>query len=437
MAIDNGRSLEDGLAMGRKLMAARAHHKAVQCHRLLALRFPRDARVYMGLGQSLRGLGNRERMTRAFRRALVLQPGAAAIYYNFGNAEFSFDNAASAITTYRRALCLDQARPEIMTGLSLAMLQAGDWTNAWPLYETRESCREFTAQMRDLHRVVWDGQRIPGQRILLIAEQGAGDAIQFIRYARPLTEAGMTVYVHCQPTLARLFAAVPWIDNVSTGAQPEFDTTCLIMSLPHRFATGPETIPDDVPYLNALSSPARRPPTDPPRVGLVWAGTPDNTRDEWRSCPQVALTPLLEIPGLNFQSLQYGWRPGTKPGPWSNVTPLGDKVRDFADTADVIAGLDLVIAVDTSVAHLAGAMGKPVWLLLGRHSDWRWLLERDDTPWYPTMRLFRITEADGAGGDEASWRNVIAAVAKELKAYVARYGRITSVDTSTGQRRRH
>jgi len=420
MAIGNGRSVEDGLAIGRQLMSARAHHKAVQCHRLLALRFPHDARVYMALGQSLRGLGNRERMTRSFRRAILLQPDAAAIYYNFGNAEFSFDNADSAISAYRRALYLDQQRPEIMTGMSLAMLQAGDWTNAWPLYETRESCREFTAQTRDLHRVIWDGNRAAGERVLLIAEQGAGDAIQFIRYARPLAEAGMTVYVHCQPALERLFATMPWIDNVSTGAHPEFDSTCLIMSLPHRFGTRPDTIPDDVPYLAAPSSPVQRPSRGAPRIGLVWAGTPNNTRDEWRSCPQAALEPLLNIPGVCFQSLQYGWRPGSEPSAWSNVTPLGDEVDDFADTADVIAGLDLVISVDTSVAHLAGAMGKPVWLLLGRHSDWRWLLHRDDTPWYPTMRLFRMTEVDGPGGDAASWRNVVATVADQLRAYVAR-----------------
>jgi hypothetical protein len=420
MAIDNGRSLEDGLAMGRRLMTARAHRKAVQCHRLLALRFPRDARVYMALGQSLRGLGNRDRTTRAFRRAILLQPDAAAIYYNFGNADFSFDNAETAITTYGRARCLDPERPEIATGLSLAMLQAGDWVNAWPLYETRESCREFTAQMHDLHRVIWDGKPVAGERILLIAEQGAGDAIQFIRYARPLAEAGMTVHVHCQPALERLLANMPWIENVSTGAQPDFDSTCLIMSLPHRFRTGPDTIPGDVPYLSAPSPRPRRSSVDAPRVGLVWAGTPNNTRDEWRSCPQAALTPLVEMEGASFQSLQYGWRPGSTPGPWSNVTPLGDDVGDFADTADIIAGLDLVISVDTSVAHLTGAMGKPVWLLLGRHSDWRWLLRRDDTPWYPTMRLFRMAESDGPGGDEASWQNVVAKVTEELRAYVTR-----------------
>ena len=421
-AMNRGRSVEDGLAMGRQLMAARDHRKAVQCHRLLALRFPRDSRVYMALGQSFRGLGNQARMTRAFRRAVLLQPDAAALYYNHANADLSFDNAETAIAIYRRALCLAPGRPEITTGLSLAMLQVGDWVNAWPLYETRESCREFTEQMRELGRVVWDGTPVKGERILLIAEQGAGDAIQFIRYTRHLAEAGMKVLVHCQPALEQLFAAMPWVDHVSTGAQPEFDCTCLIMSLPHRFGTGPDSILDDVPYLRASPAApnlAASRSSAGPRVGLVWAGTPRNTRDEWRSCPQAALTPLLDVSGAVFQSLQYGWIPGDETSAWSKVAPLGEDVVDYADTARIIADLDLVISVDTSVAHLAGAMGKPVWMLLGRHSDWRWLLERADTPWYPTMRLFRMEETDDT---DQGWARMLETVAEELRGVVSTAG---------------
>ena len=415
MVTGTGRSVEDGLAMGRNLMAARDHHKAVQCHRLLALRFPRDSRVYMALGQSLRGQGNHVRMTRAFRRAILLRPEIVEIYYNFGNAERSFDNASLAAAVYRRALCLAPDRPEIDTALSLALLQIGDWSAAWPLYEKRESCREFTAQMRELGRKIWDGRLTEGHRILLVAEQGAGDAIQFIRYTRHLAQAGMIVYVHCQPALERLFSAIPWIENVSTGSQPDFESTCLIMSLPHRFGTDPGSIPADIPYLQA-PSPAHDPkPKSVPSVGLVWAGTPKNTRDEWRSCPIGALTPLLKIPDLSFQSLQLGWRPEHEKGAWSTVTPLNETVADYADTADIVAGLDLVISVDTSVAHLAAAMGKPVWLLLGRHSDWRWLLGRPDTPWYPTMRLFRMDEYDDGDRNGDSWTRLLAKVARELR----------------------
>jgi hypothetical protein len=412
-----GRPLEDGLTIGRRLMAARDYHKAVQCHRLLAIRFPQEPRVYMGLGQSLRLHGNHQRMLRAFRRGILLQPDVVELYYNFGNAERSFDHAGSAASIYRRALCLASVRPEIETALSLAKLQLGEWASAWPLYEARESCREFTSQIEELGRTIWDGQRIKGHRILLVAEQGAGDAIQFIRYARDLAESGMIVLVHCQPALERLFAAVPWIENVSTGSQPDFDSTCLIMSLPHRFGTNPQSIPSDVPYLQPLSRADNQETRDMPRIGLVWAGTPRNTRDEWRSCPREALAPLLEIPGLAFQSLQFGWRPEAEDTAWSTVSPLEETVTDYADTAEVIAGLDLVISVDTSVAHLAGALGKPVWMLLGRHADWRWLLDRPDTSWYPTMRLFRIGSNDGAGDQVENWDNLVSQVAAELRVF--------------------
>jgi hypothetical protein len=412
-----GRSLEEGLNIGHRLMATRNYHKAVQCNRLLAIRFPREPRVYMSLGQSLRLRGDHQRMARAFRRAILLQPDAVELYYNFGNAERSFDHANSAAFIYRRALCLTPGRPEIETALSLAKLQMGEWETAWQLYEKRESCREFTSQIEELGRTIWDGQRIKGHRILLVAEQGAGDAIQFVRYARALAESGMIVFVHCQPALERLFSAVPWIDSVSTKSQPDFDSACLIMSLPHRFGTDPQSIPSDVPYLQPLPSVDNQEVRDMPRIGLVWAGTPRNTRDEWRSCPRDALTPLLEIPSLTFQSLQFGWRPVAEDTAWSTVSPLEDNVTDYADTAEIIAGLDLVISVDTSVAHLAGALGKPVWMLLGRHADWRWLLDRPDTSWYPTMRLFRVGVTDAAGNQVENWDDLVSQVATELRVF--------------------
>lgn len=411
MSSNIGRTVEDGLAIGRKLLAKRNYHKAVQIHRLLALRFPRDAHIHMALGQSFRGLGNDVRMRNAFRRAIVLRPDMVGSYYNLGNAERSFDQAEAAVKIYRPAVTLAPDRPEIETALSLALLQMGDWSRAWPRYEMRESRREFAEQMQGLGKELWNGERVKGHRVLLVAEQGAGDAIQFIRYARFLADAGMVVQVHCQPALERLFNAVPWIDSVSTVRQPDFDSSCLIMSLPYWFRTTPTSIPSDVPYLAPLKGQASGPLDSGLRVGLAWAGTPKNTRDEWRSCPQAAYAKLLEIPGISFQSLQFGWKSGGAGNSWSAVAPLGDDVLDYADTADVIAGLDLVISVDTSVAHLAGALGKPVWTLLGRHSDWRWLLDRSDTPWYPTMRLFRLGDGDG---EHDGWGNLLTQVASAL-----------------------
>ncbi len=419
MLTDRGRSIEEGLATGRRLMTAQQHRKAVQIHRILALRFPRDARVYAALGQSLRGYGDHTKMTRAFRRAILLQPDAIASYFNFGNGDLWFDRPAPAIKAYRRAFHLDPTQPEILTALALAMLRAGEWDAAWPLYENRESCRAFAEKAADLDRTVWDGRLVRGQRILLVGEQGAGDVIQFIRYARFLHDAGMIVLVHCLASLERLFTAVPWIESASSTPPTDFDTTCLIMSLPHRFDAHPDNIPQMVPYLAAPGAVKASAPAKSPAVGLVWAGTPNNTRDKWRSCPLTALEPLLDVPGIRLQSLQFGWRHGHNPGPWVQLAPLDDSVADYADTAEVISGLDLIISVDTSVAHLAGAMGKPVWLLLGRRSDWRWLMDRDDTPWYPTLRLFRMNEADGEGDDAASWTNVVNQVEEALRKFAA------------------
>lgn len=416
MAVNLGQTVDGTLTVGRNLLAAREYAKAVQCHRLIAFRFPLDARAYVGLGQSFRGQGNLGKMRRAYRRALVLQPDAVESYYNFGNAERSFDEAEAAGVLYNWAVRIDPKRPEITTGWSLALLQSGDWSAAWSRYEQRESCRQFSDQMRALGREIWDGSLTPSQRVLLIAEQGAGDAIQFIRYAQFMTEAGMIVQVHCPPALERLFAAVPWIHEVSTTIQPDFDATCLIMSLPHRFKTNPETIPANVPYLAALKR-AEPPAPSPsssnsgPRIGLVWAGTPRNSRDQWRSCARENYTRLLEVPGASFQSLQLGWLAKAGEAAWSTVEPLDPAITDYADTAAIIDTLDLVISVDTSIAHLAGALGKPVWLLLGRHADWRWLLDRDDTPWYPDMRLFRMDK-------EGGWDALLADVARDLQDYV-------------------
>jgi hypothetical protein len=400
-----GRSINDGLAVGRRLLAAREYHKAVQCHRLISLKFPRDVRGYMALGQSFRALGNRAKMARAFRRAILLQPDTVEFYYNFGNAERSFSQPKSAAQLYRWAIQQAPQRPEIVTALSLALLQLGEWSAAWPHYEMRESCREFTNQMEKIGKTVWDGQITAGHRILLVAEQGAGDAIQFIRYARFLTEAGMIVQVHCSAALERLFAVQPWVHEVSTKGYLEFDSACLMMSLPYRFDTEPKSIPGDVPYLNWPAPAKASQPNRAPRVGLAWAGTPLNSRDEWRSCPQDAYSKLLQVPGIDFQSLQLGWPQNGGGGPWSTVVPLSDEIFDYAETAEIIAQLDLVISVDTSIAHLAGALGKPVWLLLGRHVDWRWLLERTDTPWYPGMRLFRMNDNDSGNTGNSNDKN--------------------------------
>ena len=415
MTLGIGRSLDTGLALGRKLVAAGAYSKAVQCHRLIALRFPLEAKVYMALGQSLRARGDVERMRRAFHRALLLKPDASEIYFNFGNAERNHENPDQARNDYRRALIIAPTEPNFTTGLAFALLELECWHDAWSLYETRDSCVRFSEALERTDQKIWDGSIRPGERILVVCEQGRGDSILFVRYAKSLADAGMKVYVHCQPELKRQFSSVPWITGVSTITQPEVDWNILTLSLPHRFDTKPETIPSPVPYLKVTGNKDRKNQRKYSKVGLVWTGSIENKRNDLRSVPRKAFTNILGVEGIKFQSLQFGWKKDNadKGGPWGIVAELGDLIEDYADTAKIIAKQDLTISVCTSVAHLAGALGKPIWLLLGRQPYWLWLQTGSATAWYPTMTIHRL-----ADGEE--WEDLLDRVAEKLDQYVQR-----------------
>ncbi|HLJ65162.1 MAG TPA: glycosyltransferase family 9 protein, partial [Stellaceae bacterium] len=247
-----------------------------------------------------------------------------------------------------------------------------------------------------------------GTRILIHAEQGAGDTLQFARYVPMVAARGGRVVLLVQPELRRLFASLPGVEELVTGGPMiRAMVQCSLASLPHRFGTTLETIPASSSYLAAdaaLTAQWReRLKSFPgPKIGLVWAGNPEHRRDRDRSIAPGFLPPLLALPGFTFFSLQK-----FAPPPGLNVMSLAGALNDFADTAAVIAALDLVITVDTSVAHLAGALGRPVWILLPAIPDWRWLLAREDSPWYPSARLFR-QERHGA------WKGVIERVAAVL-----------------------
>jgi hypothetical protein len=263
----------------------------------------------------------------------------------------------------------------------------------------------------------WDGSPLHGRRILLIAEQGLGDSIQFIRYVPMVAARGGEVLLLCQPRLRRLFEGQLEIRQVISMGEmlPPFDVCCPLMSLPHVFQTSPSTIPHEVPYLRPdpqrVSQWGQRLEAVPgkPRLGLAWAGNPTYRNDRYRSVPLTALEPLTKAaPEAAFVSLQKG--PASSQAHGAPM-PLHDWTHDLTDLTDTVAliqNLDLVIAVDTAVAHLAGALAKPVWLLAPFAPDWRWQLDRRDSPWYPTMRLFR----QPARGD---WANPISEIARELE----------------------
>jgi hypothetical protein len=288
----------------------------------------------------------------------------------------------------------------------------------WPAYEWRRQLPSWVE--RGFAQAEWSGEDIAGKRLLLHAEQGFGDTLQFARYVALAAGRGAAVILEVQPPLAPLLGGLFGVEVVAAGRDrlPAFDLHCPLLSLPRLYATTVATIPGGIPYIAApedrIAAWAPRLPADGLRVGLAWSGHPNNVRDHERSIPFARLAPLIGVPCTSLVSLQKDVRAGDAADfrRCGGVIDFGGELRDFADTAAVIAGLDLVITVDTAVAHLAGAMGKPVWVLLPRVPDFRWLLDRPTSPWYPTARLFRKGRKD-------SWDTVIAAVATELAARAA------------------
>jgi hypothetical protein len=289
--------------------------------------------------------------------------------------------------------------------LGIAQLAAGDFDQGWMNYEARWSAARFTSPKRAFPAPRWRGESLgPGaggaaRRLLIHAEQGFGDTLQFCRYIPLIAERGGAVVVECQPALRRLLdsLAEPYAGQVTVisrgDALPAVDFHIPLLSLPHILQTTLSTIPAFVPYLKASEPEARawrnRLGGGSLNIGLVWSGNAKRQDDHMRSCPIDDLRPLLDLPGLRLFSLQ---KDRQEPLP-DGIEDLSPDLSDFGATAAAIDALDLVVSVDTAVAHLAGAMGRPVWVLLGYAADWRYLLDRNDSPWYPTMRLFRQARA--------------------------------------------
>ncbi len=322
------------------------------------------------------------------------------------------------MTLFHEALRLKPDYAEAHTNLSYAHYFQGDFESWWFEYEWRWKCRSCLPPA--FPPPYWDGSSLEGKRILLFVEQGLGDTIQFIRYAPLVKQRGATVALQCQPSMLRLLATCEGIDQiVPKGVDPPAaDVRIPLMSLPRVFRTTLANIPAQVPYLSVdpeLCMRWRQPleQVDGFKVGIAWQGNPDHLRDQQRSAPLVAFEPLAKIPGVRLVSLQQGIGRAQLPelaGPMG-VLDLSDRVEDFADTAALVSNLDLVISVDTSVAHLAGAMGVPVWVAIQLLPEWRWMLEREDSPWYPTMRLFR----QRSWGD---WAGVFERMAETLRQLV-------------------
>ena len=358
----------------------------------------------------------------ACAQALRLRRDDPAAWCNLGAVYARMGLELESEEACREAIHLEAGHAKARFNLAYLLLRQGRWEEGWAQFESRDW---YAALERQLHCPRWQGEPLAGRSVLVGFEAGHGDMLQFGRYCAELKTRGAgRVTLLCHPPLKRLLATLPGVDTLVAFDEDVPPTDCWtpLLSLPALCQTRLDTVPATLPYLHAepalLAAWAPRLPTTGLRVGLVWKGNPKFENDAERSLPHLdTLQPLADVAGISFISLQKG-AGEDETAPWL-ATSLGAQIQDFADTAAIVAQLDLLISVDTAVAHLAGALGKPCWVLLpGYLTDWRWLTERSDSPWYPeVMRLFR----QPAGG---GWGPVVEAVAAELHAFAARgFGR--------------
>ena len=370
--------------------------------------------AHNNLGIALKELGRLDEAHAAISHIVGLDPGYAFGHTNLGNVLRQMGRVSESARAYRRSIELDPGLAMAHNNLAMALLLQGDFEDGLAEYEWRWKTEPF--KPREYRQPAWDGGEFAGKTLLLYAEQGLGDAIQFIRYAPDIVALGGKVIVECPKPLARLFEGIagltPWLPG--EAPQPAFDLHAPLLSLPWLFATRADSIPAAVPYLAAPEAGTWRERVgadEGVKVGLVWAGRKEHSNDRNRSIPLDMLRPLLDVPGARVFSLQVGGQGAdiAAAGLADALPDLSPHIADFADTAGALGALDLLISVDTAPVHLAGALGRPVWVMLPFVPDWRWLLGRADSPWYPTLRLFR----QGAPGD---WGPVIEAVRGDLAA---------------------
>lgn len=391
---------------------------------------PDHVASHFNLGIAYRSLGRLTEALPCFERAITLQPNHIHALQNLGATHFELGQLAEAEGYYLRALKIKPDQPEVHYNLALSALAQGNYATGWPAFEWRwQGAETARQQQRPFAQPQWRGEDIRGKTILLHAEQGLGDTLQFIRYAPLVAQRGARVIVECQPALVRLLqASMPTIAQVIAAGEPlpDFAYHCPLMSLPGAFGTLLDNVPAQVPYLNVdpmcvqpwQQRLASLPHPHALKVGLVWAGNPREYSlrlrliDQRRSLHLQQLSPLADCRDIAWISLQIGAaaQEARQPPTGMQLHDFTAHIHDFADTAALVDQLDLVISVDTSVAHLAGALNKPVWLLSRFDACWRWLRVRDDSPWYPSMRIFRQPSP-------GEWGPVLEQVATRLNSF--------------------
>ncbi len=406
--------------LGVVLAAMGRHGEAAACYRHALALNPRSAHAYNNLGNALRTIGEVDEAIECLNQAIRLRPDYAEAYNNVAIALVQKGRIDAALENYERALYHKPDYAEAHMNRALALLGEGDYERGWTEYEWRWKGKEMRHPAASVHRRRWVGSPLRGRTILLKAEQGLGDTIQFARYASLLKQRGATVILESQKSLARLLASCPGIDRIvvrGSEEQVEFDFYAPLMSLPGIFKSTLETIPAEVPYLvpeeERLERWRARVSAIPGyKVGIAWQGNPDYRGDRMRSIPLRRFAPLGAIDGVTLVSLQkgFGVEQLEEIAGEFHVETLGDVDTDggaFLDTAAILSHLDLVITSDTALPHVAGALGVPVWMATPLAADWRWLRRGSRCPWYPTMRMFRQRS-------QGDWQAVFREIAEAL-----------------------
>jgi len=395
--------------LGKTDQAVACIHKALQIQKNYPQAFYNLANIYLKAEQW-------EMSLKHYRQALSLQPNWREAENNMCNALCALGRFDEVEGIFQQALLCRPSDPLAHWNVALTLLRRGDMERGWTEYEWRKQIPELRVNRLVACQPEWDGGGLAGRRILIYAEQGMGDSIQFARYLPLVADLGGKIVLSCQKELVDLLKNIPGVEECQPQpgwAAASFDTHCSLPSLPRLMRTTLANIPGHVPYLSAdavklnqwktrFAGDARQ------KIGIVWAGSPRHPHDSQRSIRLAQLAPLAQC-GARLISLQKGDAAAQIASAGLEIENYSHELLDFTDTAALIQNLDLVITVDTAVAHLAGALGRPVWVLIPFVPDWRWMFERTDSPWYPSMRLFRQEKA----GD---WQPVVRRIAAELKA---------------------
>jgi tetratricopeptide (TPR) repeat protein len=377
---------------------------------------PEMAEAYSNLADALVSMNRFDEALAHCEQAIALQPHYADAYYNRGVALQGLTRMDEAISSFRQAITLQPTDIDAQCNLAQALLMQGDFEAGWPLYEARWQSTKFTSQTRNFKQPLWLGKKpLQGKTILLHSEQGLGDSIQFCRYIPLLAARGARILLEIEPALATILGSLDRVAQIyhKGEALPAFDFHCPLMSLPLALESRLETIPSLHPYLKADEGQQEQwrnkaKSNGQPRIGLAWSGNHQHRNDHNRSLPLAQLLPCLPA-GFQYISLQKEVRQDDQPALLAHpgILHFGSDLHDFSDTAALIQTLDLVISVDSSVAHLSAALGTPTWILLPFAPDWRWMLNRSDSPWYPSVRLYRQTRHN-------NWDEVLHTLARDL-----------------------